>query len=110
MTTRRPTSTGRLTGSIPRERSWPNGNRGLHPTRTRHDPDHVKRHLEVRLPAGRYKVEFRSETVGRLVDIEVPPGDGPLDLPDFLLDAGPASGWSGSRPPRSRPPISRASR
>ena len=31
-----------------------------------HDPDHVKRHLEVRLPAGRYKIEFRSETVRRL--------------------------------------------
>jgi thiol-disulfide isomerase/thioredoxin len=56
------------------------------PNPNAHDPDHVKRHLDVRLPTGRYKVEFSSETVRRLLDIDVPPGDGPLDLPDLLLE------------------------
>ncbi|HWE37960.1 MAG TPA: sigma-70 family RNA polymerase sigma factor [Isosphaeraceae bacterium] len=49
------------------------------------DPAHMKRHLEVRLPAGRYKIEFRSETVLHVSGLDVPPGDGPYDLPEFAL-------------------------
>ena len=55
------------------------------PNVNNHDPDHVKRRLEVRLPVGRWKAEFQSQTLRQLVDIEVPPGEGPLDLPDFRL-------------------------
>ena len=57
------------------------------PNANANDPDHVKRHLDVRLPVGRYKIEFRSQTLRRLVDVEVPPGDGPLDLPDLKLES-----------------------
>ncbi len=52
-----------------------------------HDPDHVKRHLEVRLPFGRWRVEFRSETLHTTVDLAVPPGEGPLRFPDFVLES-----------------------
>ncbi len=61
--------------------------RWMLPNVNNHDPDHVKRHLEVRLPFGRWKIEFRSQTVLKLVDIEVPPGEGPLDLPDLVLES-----------------------
>src|SRR5262249_34574499 len=57
------------------------------PNPNANDPDHVKRHLDVRLPVGRYKVEFQSRTLRRVVDVEVPPGDGPLDLPDLKLES-----------------------
>ena len=57
------------------------------PNPNAHDPDHVKRHLDVRLPVGRYKIEFRSATLRRVVDVEVPPGDGPLELPDLTLES-----------------------
>jgi thiol-disulfide isomerase/thioredoxin len=55
------------------------------PNPNANDPAHMKRHLEVRLPSGKYKVEFRSETVLRGFDLDVPPGDGPYDLPEFTL-------------------------
>ena len=57
------------------------------PNANAHDPDHMKRHLDVRLPVGRYKIEFRSKTLRRAVDVEVPPGDGPLELPDLKLES-----------------------
>jgi RNA polymerase sigma-70 factor (ECF subfamily) len=57
------------------------------PNSNAHDPTHMKRHLDVRLPAGRYRLEIRSETVHRLVDLFVPPGDGPLDLPDLTVES-----------------------
>ncbi len=55
------------------------------PNPNANDPAHMRRHLEVRLPVGKYKVEFRSETVLHVSDLDVPPGDGPYDLPDFTL-------------------------
>ncbi|MFI5387336.1 MAG: sigma-70 family RNA polymerase sigma factor [Fimbriimonadales bacterium] len=45
-----------------------------------------KRRLEVRLPAGRYKIRFESDSVYRFVNIVVPAGDGSLDLPDIRLE------------------------
>ena len=48
-----------------------------------HDPDHMTRHLTARVPPGRWRVSFRSATVDRSVDVDISPGDGPLDLPDF---------------------------
>jgi RNA polymerase sigma factor (sigma-70 family) len=57
------------------------------PNANAHDPDHMKRHLDVRLPVGRYKIEFSSATLRQVVDVEVPPGDGPLDLPDLKLES-----------------------
>ena len=45
------------------------------------------RRLEVRLPAGRYKVVISSDTVDQTVDLVVPPGDGPLDLPQIRLES-----------------------
>ena len=57
------------------------------PNPNANDPAHVKRHLEVRLPAGKYKVEFRSESVLQVFDFEVPPGVGTYDMPDFTLPA-----------------------
>ena len=57
------------------------------PNPNANDPAHVKRHLEVRLPAGKYKVDFRSESVLQVSDFEVPPGVGPYDMPDFILPA-----------------------
>ncbi len=47
----------------------------------------VKRRLEARLPAGHYKVDISSDTVGQIVDLVVPPGEAPLDLPDIRLDS-----------------------
>ena len=53
--------------------------------------DHLREgRLEVRLPAGRYKFRYQSDTVYRIVDFIVPSGDGPLDLPDIRLES---SGW-----------------
>jgi thiol-disulfide isomerase/thioredoxin len=57
------------------------------PNPNANDPDHMKRHLDVRLPVGRYKIEFRSPTLRRVVDVDVPPGDGPLELPDLKLES-----------------------
>ena len=57
------------------------------PNPNAHDPDHMKRHLDVRLPTGRYKIEFSSPTLRRVVDVEVPPSDGPLELPDLKLES-----------------------
>jgi thiol-disulfide isomerase/thioredoxin len=51
------------------------------------DPPHAKRRLEVRLPAGKYKASFRSPTLHKVVDLDVPAGQGPLDLPDLLLES-----------------------
>ncbi len=59
----------------------------LLPNPNAHDPDHMKRHLDIRLPVGRYKIDFRSQTLRRIVDLEVPPGEGPLDLPDLKLES-----------------------
>ena len=42
--------------------------------------------LDVRLIPGRYKVRFMSDTVYRVVDLVVPPGDGPIELPDIHLE------------------------
>ncbi len=44
------------------------------------------RSLEVPLPVGRYKVLFESDTLSRLTDLVVPPGDGPLELPEIHLE------------------------
>ena len=55
------------------------------PNPNANDPPHVKRHLEVRLPAGKYKIEFRSQSVLNVSDFEVPAGVGTYDLPDFML-------------------------
>ncbi len=57
------------------------------PNPNAHDPDHMKRHLDVRLPVGRYKILFRSQTLQRVVDLDVPPGEGPLDLPELKLES-----------------------
>jgi len=57
------------------------------------DPDSrpgQDRRFEVSLPAGRYKVRFWSDMVLRTIDLVVPPGEGPLDLPDFHLET---LGW-----------------
>ncbi|MHC5541515.1 redoxin domain-containing protein, partial [Singulisphaera rosea] len=51
------------------------------------EPDHVKRRLETRLPAGRYRIGFESLTLQRSVDIEVSPGEAPLELPDITLES-----------------------
>jgi RNA polymerase sigma factor (sigma-70 family) len=45
-----------------------------------------KRWFEAFLAAGRYRIRFESLTTVRLVDIVVPAGDGPLDLPDIRLE------------------------
>ena len=57
------------------------------PEANANEADRTKRRLEIRLPAGRYKIEFRSETLRQAVDVEVPPGAGPLDLPDIRLES-----------------------
>jgi peroxiredoxin len=46
-----------------------------------------ERHLEARLPAGRYKVVFDSPTLDRTVDFVVPAGEGPVNLPDIRLES-----------------------
>ena len=50
-----------------------------------HDPAHMKRHLEIRLPVGRWAADLRSDTLHQVVAVDVPPGDGPVHLPDFRL-------------------------
>jgi RNA polymerase sigma factor (sigma-70 family) len=55
------------------------------PNPNANDPAHVKRHLEVRLPAGSYRILFTSATVRRSSDFVVPAGEGPYDMPDFVL-------------------------
>ncbi len=45
------------------------------------------RRLELNLPAGRYKVLFRSSRVERTVGLTVPAGEGPIDLPDIRLES-----------------------
>jgi RNA polymerase sigma factor (sigma-70 family) len=45
------------------------------------------RRLGVNLQAGRYRAHLRSKTLDRLIDISVPPGDQPIDLPDIKLQA-----------------------
>ncbi len=45
------------------------------------------RRLEVRLPAGRYKVDFNAPTTDRLMDLIVPAGEGAIDLPDIHLES-----------------------
>ncbi len=50
------------------------------------DSDGGARRLEVGLPVGRYKVNFRSETVHRVMELVVPPGSGPVNLPDVHLE------------------------
>ncbi len=49
-------------------------------------PPYDERRFEARLPAGRYKIRFESDTVSRLTEIVVPAGDGPLELPDIQLE------------------------
>ena len=39
------------------------------------------------MAAGRYRFSFESDTLTRLIDIVVPPGDGPLDLPDIRMES-----------------------
>ena len=60
---------------------WANGPRGLE------EPDSPsgQRRFEVRLPAGRYKAVFDSSTVYPVVDLIVPAGEGPIDMPDIQL-------------------------
>ncbi len=45
-----------------------------------------ERQFEVSLPAGRYKVRFWSDMLLRTIDLVVPPGEGPLGLPDLQLE------------------------
>ena len=45
-----------------------------------------ERHFDVRLPIGHYKVGVVSETLYRMVDVVVPPGNGPLALPDIHVE------------------------
>ena len=59
--------------------SWENPNAG--------DSPDQRRRLEVCLPEGKYEVDFESETVLYSVDLVVPPGDGPLALPDIHLES-----------------------
>ena len=42
--------------------------------------------LEVRLAPGRYRIAFESEILAQVVDVVVPAGEGPLDLPDIQLE------------------------
>ncbi len=42
--------------------------------------------LEICVPAGRYKLTLESDTLYRGVDLVVPPGDQPLDLPDLHVE------------------------
>ncbi|WP_422924035.1 sigma-70 family RNA polymerase sigma factor [Singulisphaera sp. PoT] len=65
---------------------WREWLRWILPNSNANDPPHVKRHFEVRLPAGKYKLEFRSETMQRVVDVEVPTGTEPMDV-DFRLES-----------------------
>ncbi len=56
------------------------------------DPDTTdggngKRLLEMRMAAGHYKVNFTSDTLDRVLDVNVPAGNGPLELPDIELEA-----------------------
>jgi RNA polymerase sigma factor (sigma-70 family) len=44
------------------------------------------RTFEVHLPAGEYKVHFWFETVNQVIDLAVPPGDRPLELPEIRLE------------------------
>ena len=46
--------------------------------------------VELRVPPGRYQLNFPSETLYRTVDIVVPPGNGSLRLPDIGLES---SAW-----------------
>ena len=50
------------------------------------EPD-SSRHLELNLPGGRYKVLFRSSTIERTISLEVPAGEGPVDLPGIRLES-----------------------
>ncbi len=47
----------------------------------------ASRRFEARLPAGRYKVRLLAYPTERLVDLVVPAGDGPLDLPDLSVES-----------------------
>jgi RNA polymerase sigma-70 factor (ECF subfamily) len=48
--------------------------------------DQVRR-FEASLPQGRYKICFDSDTLHRVVEVKVPAGPGPLDLPEIHLDS-----------------------
>ncbi len=63
---------------------WENGD-GNHPNEDG-SLAHARR-LEILLPAGSYRFWFESDTLTRLIDIVVPTGDGPLDLPDIRLES-----------------------
>ncbi len=45
-----------------------------------------ERRLEVRLPAGRYQASFMSPTTNRVVDLLVPAGECPVELPEIRLE------------------------
>jgi RNA polymerase sigma factor (sigma-70 family) len=45
------------------------------------------RRLELNLAAGRYKVLFRGSTIERTVRLEVPAGEGPVELPEIRLES-----------------------
>ncbi len=45
------------------------------------------RQLEFYAPRGRYKLNFSSDTLDRVVDVDVPVGGGPLELPDIELES-----------------------
>ena len=48
---------------------------------------HAQRRLEPRLTEGRYKLRVKSDTVYRLVDLGVPPGESPLDPSDIRVES-----------------------
>ena len=45
------------------------------------------RRFAARVPAGRYRAEFTSSTTDRVVQVIVPPGEGPVELPAIPLES-----------------------
>ncbi len=62
------------------------GRQGFPTHQTADAPDRPRR-FELDLPSGRYKVAFESDTLDCSAPITVPPGDGPLDLPDIRVES-----------------------
>jgi RNA polymerase sigma factor (sigma-70 family) len=50
------------------------------------EADTQLRQLEFHLPRGKYKVVFQSDIVYRVLDMDIPAGNGPIVLPDIELE------------------------